>query len=133
MSGKFADSNVVLYMASPEDWRADIALGIVGDELVISVQVLNEATNVMRKKWKRSWEDTHTLLDALRSECRIVPVDEATHERGLYVAARYKLAIYDSMIVAAALLANCDTLYSEDMHAGLVIENRLRIVNPFAA
>jgi predicted nucleic acid-binding protein len=36
------------------------------------------------------------------------------------------------MIVAAALLAGCDTLYTEDMHPGLVIENRLRIVNPFA-
>ena len=43
-----------------------------------------------------------------------------------------RLHIYDSMIVAAALLANCDTLYSEDMHPGLVIRGRLTIVNPFA-
>jgi predicted nucleic acid-binding protein len=35
------------------------------------------------------------------------------------------------MIVAAALLAGCETLYSEDMQDGLLIDNRLRISNPF--
>lgn len=38
---------------------------------------------------------------------------------------------YDAMIVASALLAECDTLYSEDMQDGLLIEERLRIRNPF--
>jgi predicted nucleic acid-binding protein len=36
------------------------------------------------------------------------------------------------MIVAAAQLAGCSTLYSEDMHHGLVID-RLTIRNPYAA
>lgn len=132
MSGKFADSNVVLYTTSKDDRRAVTALRLVADGLVISVQVLNEAANVMSRKWKRPWTETLDLLNGLRSQCRIVPVDEATHQLGIEIAIRHRLAIYDSMIVAAALLAGCDTLYSEDMHAGLVIENRLRIVNPFA-
>ena len=132
MSGNFADSNIVLYMTSAESWRADIAIKLVDDGLVISVQVLNEVANVMARKWKRPWSDTLDLLAGLRSQCRVVPVDQKTHQLGIEIAMRYKLAIYDSMIVAAALLANCDTLYSEDMHPGLVIENRLRIVNPFA-
>ena len=131
MSGKFADSNVVLYTTSKDDRRADTAIGLVADGLVISVQVLNEAANVMSRKWKRPWAETLDLLNGLRSQCRIVPVDEATHRLGIEIAIRHRLSIYDSMIVAAALLAGCDTLYSEDMHAGLVIENRLRIVNPF--
>ena len=132
MSDNFADSNIVLYMTSAESWRADIAIKLVDDGLVISVQVLNEVANVMARKWKRPWSDTLDLLAGLRSQCRVVPVDQKTHQLGIEIAMRYKLAIYDSMIVAAALLANCDTLYSEDMHPGLVIENRLRIVNPFA-
>jgi len=132
MSANFADSNVVLYTTSSEDWRADVAIGLVDDGLVISVQVLNEVANVMARKWKRPWSETLDLLAGLRSQCDIVPVDQKTHQLGIKIAMRYKLAIYDSMIVAAAILANCDTLYSEDMHAGLVIENRLRIVNPFA-
>jgi predicted nucleic acid-binding protein len=53
------------------------------------------------------------------------------HDTGLALAERYGISIYDAMIVAAALRADCDTLWSEDMHNGLVIENRLRILNPF--
>ena len=37
------------------------------------------------------------------------------------------------MIVASAMEHGCDTIWSEDMHNGLVIENRLRILNPFMA
>ncbi len=48
------------------------------------------------------------------------------------LAERYCLSVYDAMIAAAALTAECDTLYSEDMHDGLVIDGRVRIVNPFA-
>jgi predicted nucleic acid-binding protein len=35
------------------------------------------------------------------------------------------------MIAAAALAADCDTLWSEDMQDGMVVEGRLKIVNPF--
>ena len=38
----------------------------------------------------------------------------------------------DSCIIAAALLADCDTLWTEDMHHGLVIDGCLMIRNPFA-
>lgn len=54
------------------------------------------------------------------------------HDLGLASAERHKLSVYDGMIVAAALPADCDILYSEDMHAGLLIDGRLTIVNPFA-
>ena len=47
-------------------------------------------------------------------------------------AGRYGLSVYDAMMVAAALLAGCATLWSEDMQDGLPVEGRLRIVNPFA-
>ena len=42
------------------------------------------------------------------------------------------LSVYDAMIVAAALIAGCTTLYTEDMHDGLLVEGQLRLVNPFA-
>jgi predicted nucleic acid-binding protein len=37
------------------------------------------------------------------------------------------------MIAASALLADCDTLWLEDMQDGMTIESRLRIANPFRA
>ena len=60
------------------------------------------------------------------------PVTLKTHETGLALAERYRLSIYDGMIAAAALLAGCDRLWSEDMQDGLVIDGRLRIADPFA-
>jgi predicted nucleic acid-binding protein len=49
------------------------------------------------------------------------------------LAERYGFSTYDAMIVASALHAGCDTLWSEDMQDGMVIEENLRIVNPFLA
>jgi predicted nucleic acid-binding protein len=96
-----------------------------------SVQVLNEMSNVAIRKHGMSWSHVGTLLEPVRALCRIEPLTEATCDLGAHLAMRYQLSVYDAMIVAAALLAGADTLYSEDMHDGLLIEGRLRIRNPF--
>ena len=49
----------------------------------------------------------------------------------LIAAERYGLSVYDAMIVAAALLGACKTLYSEDMQDGFLIDRYLSIRNPF--
>ena len=63
--------------------------------------------------------------------CTIVPISEETHDAGLQLAERHGLSVYDAMIVAAALLAGCKTLLSEDMQDGQVFEGRLKVRNPF--
>jgi predicted nucleic acid-binding protein len=67
----------------------------------------------------------------LRSYLDVIPLTLAIHQSGLRLAERYGFSIYDSFIVAAALAADCDTLWSEDMQNGMVVDDRLRIVNPF--
>jgi predicted nucleic acid-binding protein len=52
---------------------------------------------------------------------------------GLDLSIQHNLSIYDSMIVAAALEADCDVLWSEDMQHGMIFAGRLRVANPFAA
>jgi predicted nucleic acid-binding protein len=44
---------------------------------------------------------------------------------------KYRLSFWDSLIIASALENNCLTLYSEDMQDGQIIEDRLKIINPF--
>ena len=125
--------NVVLYAFSADPDRAPIAQGIVASEFDISAQVLNEFVNVSRKKLRRDWPEIEQGLLFLRKAARIIhPVDAQTNLVGFALARRYNLAVFDAMIAAAALLAKSDTLYSEDMHDGLVIEDRLTIRNPFA-
>nr|NQU91866.1 PIN domain-containing protein [Bacteroidota bacterium] len=50
---------------------------------------------------------------------------------GWEIRLKCHFSIYDSLIIASALEANCETLYSEDLHHNQLIENKLRIVNPF--
>ncbi|MHB8255363.1 MAG: PIN domain-containing protein [Acidiferrobacter sp.] len=131
MPGNFIDTNVLVYLAARDTAKADRAEKIVADGGTISVQVLNELANVARRKMHMSWSETHTLLSTIRALLLIQPNTVEIHETGLTLAERYNLSIYDAMITASALHASCDTLWSEDMRDGTVIQNRLRIANPF--
>ena len=127
----FFDTNTLLHFASREVDKADRISDLLERGGWISVQVLNEATRVLRHKWNYGWEPVHQVLAEFRSLLQIVSLDIETHSLGLALAERYKIAVFDSMIVAAALRCQCDTLYSEDMHHGLVVDGRLTIVNPY--
>jgi len=127
----FIDTNVLIYVASADAAKAARAEQLIGDGGVISVQVLNEAANVARRKMALSWGETRAFLAAMRGLLSVQPLTVDIHDAGLALAERYGLSIYDAMIVSAALSAQCDTLWSEDMQDGVVIEGRLRIANPF--
>ena len=70
-------------------------------------------------------------LDPIKTICTVVPLTVLIHQRGLQVAERYGFSIYDALIVAAALDADCATLYTEDLQHGQVIDRTLTITNPF--
>jgi predicted nucleic acid-binding protein len=131
MPGSFFDSNVLLYLASTDTAKADRAERLVDDGGTISVQVLNEVTNVARRKIGMSWQEARAFLSLIRGLLSVEPITVEVHETGLDLAERYGLSLYDAMIAAAALRADCDKLWSEDMHHGLVLDRRLRIANPF--
>jgi predicted nucleic acid-binding protein len=130
MPGSFFDTNVLVYLASGDATKADRAEAALATGGAISVQVLNELTNVARRKMQMSWTDTHAFLNTLRSLLTVHPLTVATHETGLALAERYCFSPYDAMIVASALHAGCDTLWSEDMQHGMALEG-LRVVDPF--
>ncbi|SMF06242.1 Predicted nucleic acid-binding protein, contains PIN domain [Xaviernesmea oryzae] len=129
MPGNFYDTNILLYLASGEAGKADAAERAVGLGGTISVQVLNEFAHVARRKLGFSWDEVHSFLAVLRSLLKVAPVTLEIHDKGLELAERFNLQTYDAMIVAAALSAGCDTLFSEDLQDGMRIES-LSIVNP---
>jgi predicted nucleic acid-binding protein len=133
MPGSFFDTNVLVYVASGDPAKAEKAEKIIGGGGAISVQVLNELANVARRKMRMSWQDTHSLLSTVRGLLTVHPITVEGHEAGLALAERHNLSIYDAMIAASALHADCDRLWSEDMQHGIVLGGRLRVVNPFAA
>jgi predicted nucleic acid-binding protein len=131
MPGSFLDSNIVLYLASEDLLKADRAQELVAEGGTISVQVLNEIANISRRKMGLSWAETRNFLLMIRGLLQVEPITIEIHDVGISLAERYQLSVYDSMIVSAALSAECDTLLSEDLQNGLLINGRLRVLNPF--
>ena len=131
MPGSFFDTNVLLYVASGERGKADRAEQVLAEGGIISVQVLNELVHVARRKMRFSWTEINSFLALIRGLVTVRPLTVENHDAGLALAQRGGFSIYDAMIVASALDADCETLWSEDLQHGMVIEKRLRIVNPF--
>jgi predicted nucleic acid-binding protein len=128
----FFDTDVVLYLLSANDAKADLAEDLIARGGQVSVQVLNEVANVARRKLALSWAEVSDITAQLRAVCAVTPLTLETHLRGLQIAKRYGFSVYDSMIVASALIAGCTTLYTEDIRDGQVLEDHLTIRNPFA-
>jgi predicted nucleic acid-binding protein len=76
----------------------------------------------------------HDALAAIRVLCRaIVPINVETHAAAVRLAERHGYSIFGASMIAAALRADCSVFLSEDMQDGILINGRLRIVNPFRA
>lgn len=128
----FFDTNVLVYVVGERDRRTETAEALLAAGGVISVQVLNELANVARRKLAMSWEEIDDALAAIRTLCPSpLPLTAGLHDAARRIAAKYGYSIYDGLIAAAALEAECDTLYSEDMQDGQMLEERVTIRNPF--
>ena len=128
----FFDTNVVAYFTSDDPVKAEISARLLRAGGVVSVQVLNEFAALAVRKRRWPIVQVRQVVEAVRETCQVVPLTPEAHDLGLDLAERYGLNIYDALIVAAASLAGCATLYSEDMHDGLTIDG-LTIRNPFVA
>lgn len=129
----FFDTNILLYLLSGDSDKADRAEAVLAKGGVISVQVLNEFASVASRKLNMSYSEIRDALTIIRRVCKVESMTLQTHELGLQIAERYGFSVYDSLIIAAALIAECGTLYSEDLQNGQVINGRLVIQNPFTA
>ena len=131
MPGSFIDSNVVLYSLSTDESKQRRALELLASGGLISTQVLGEVANVMRRKLGYEIPAIRDVLLRLIADCRLHPLAPSTVLRALDVAQRFGFSYYDSLIVAAAQEAGCDTVYSEDLQHGQVVGRGLTVVNPF--
>ena len=134
MSDKvFFDTTILIYAISEGDARTSTAERLLASGGNLSVQVLNEFAAVAKRKLKMSWTEIAEALDAARALCEPpLPLTVEVHDAALRIAERYGYHIYDSLILAAAIDAGCDVLYSEDMQDGQQIDS-LTIRNPFLA
>ena len=86
--------------------------------------------NLLRKA-KRSEAEIREIICSFCSQHVVIDVDPDLLLDASELRTRYGFSYWDSVVVAAALSAGATVLVSEDMHDGLVVLERLRIVNPF--
>ncbi len=101
------------------------------DEIIVSTQVINEVTNILFKKFQLDTASIKRVMLELESNFKIASFTLNTQLKALEIKEKYKLQYYDSLILATALENNCTVLYSEDMQHSQIIENSLKIINPF--
>ncbi|SCD20119.1 putative nucleic acid-binding protein [Proteiniphilum saccharofermentans] len=128
----FLDSNICLYLLSKDSTRKHTAETLLALPVtIISSQVINETINICIKKFCLPQQRITDHILFLMSCCRVVTISEVLQIKAIALHFRYQFSFYDSLIVAAALEAGCQILYSEDMQHELLVNNSLRIINPF--
>jgi predicted nucleic acid-binding protein len=70
-------------------------------------------------------------IQKIVSEYEVIDFSVAEILKAVDYKAKYKLSFYDSLIVTSAILSDCKTLYSEDLHHNLIVEKKLKVINPF--
>lgn len=131
----FFDTNVLVYCTDSSDPRRQtqarqlVAQSSAKGEAVISTQVLMELFNVLTRKQKMPAGVARDLALAYAT-WPVIHSDFALVSAALEKSVVHKLSIFDAMVVEAALRAEAQTLYSEDMQHGQRYGS-LTVVNPF--
>jgi predicted nucleic acid-binding protein len=126
----FFDTNILVY-AQQAGGKADRARALLAGGGKLSVQVLNEFTAVSRRKQAKEWREIgEAISDLLALVEPPLALTFDLHAAARALAEEHQLSFYDALIVASAIEAGCDVLYSEDMQHGRSIGG-LAIANPF--
>ncbi|MEA2912252.1 MAG: hypothetical protein QOJ15_4333 [Bradyrhizobium sp.] len=126
----FFDTSILVY-AQQTDRKADQARALFAGGGKLSVQVLNEFTAVSRRKQRRDWHEiAEVISDALALVDPPLALTLDLHAAARALAEDHRLSFYDALVVATAIEAGCNILYTEDMQHGRKFGS-LAIVNPF--
>ena len=131
----FPDSNVWLYALTDQDEKrkhqAEDLIEENKERICLSTQVINEVCLNLKKKASFDEAEISRLISSFYLNYEIIILNQKILLTASDLRARYSFSFWDGLIVASALAANAEILYSEDMQHGLLIENKLKIINPF--
>ncbi|WP_040480018.1 PIN domain-containing protein [Mariniradius saccharolyticus] len=134
MSKIAVDTNVLLYffLNTSETERRIKAAELISKEPVFNSQSLSELINVLTRRWKYSKESVIQVSTKFLEVCNYVPLTEESITLAYDICKNYDFQIFDAFVVSTAIESGCESLYTEDLHHGLIIDKKLTIINPFA-
>jgi len=130
----FLDTNILVYLysASEQDKRNKLCQTLNNLHRITSIQALNEASNVWFRKY--NWDGTKIKkhLDNIELICdEVRTVTRGTVDSAISLKDTYGYSFYDCLMLASAIESDCREIFTEDMRNGQVINNLLKIINPF--
>jgi len=126
----FLDTNILIYLFSNDILKKEISKELLRKKPNISIQVCNEVSNILMKKYKFSPQEVKNILKEILKNTTLNQIDNNTIFDALDIKDRYNFSYYDSLILSSAKNLDCNILYSEDMQNNQQIDN-LTIINPF--
>jgi len=129
----FIDTNILIYFATDTGVKRDIINQKLADcEFnFISIQVLNEFSNTCFRKGLLQPDEIEFSVMEYADMFNVAILNVETIINALKIKQKYQYSYYDSLIIATAIQNDCNILFSEDMHNQHLIENKLKIINPF--
>jgi predicted nucleic acid-binding protein len=127
----FIDSNIILYLFTNNEKRKRFVSTLMTPQNLISTQIVNENVNVCLKKLKIGKDEAYNHGKNLLNTFNVVSIYPSTITDAFSLSIKYGFSFWDSLVVSAALENNCEILLTEDMHNGLLVNEKLRIKNPF--
>lgn len=128
----FVDSNILIYAVSNELPKAEMTRQVLSNnKIIISTQTLNEFCNVVLRKNILTIEQTSFAVSVFLNDFEIMDTTSDLVINALNIKAKYRYSYWDSVMIACALKSGANTLYSEDMAHGQIIDSQLTIINPF--
>jgi len=132
MSNIAVDTNILIYIFDKTDSLKHLKSKIrLLESPKISSQIVSEFINVAKRVLGKTKKEIIEKCTEWLAFGELVNVTFETLKLASRLIEKYDFQIFDAIIVASALEANCDILYSEDMHHGLIVEGRMKIINPF--
>jgi predicted nucleic acid-binding protein len=140
MANVLIDSNVWIYsfLQSNENERnRQKALTLIEElkdsgKIFVSTQVINEFHWVLKRKYGVDEKEIKDrVLNGIAKITEVTPITEDFYEKAFQIRGKYDISFWDSYIVTSALEHDCTKLYTEDMKHNLLVEAKLKIINPF--
>lgn len=133
MSKIAVDTNVLLYFLDTSETERRIkAAELISKQPFFNSQSLSELINVLTRRWKYSKESVIQVSTKFLEVCNYVPLTEESITLAYDICKNYDFQIFDAFVVSTAIESGGESLYTEDLHHGLVIDKKLTILNPFA-
>ncbi|MCF8367106.1 MAG: PIN domain-containing protein [Bacteroidales bacterium] len=138
MNKIFVDSNLWIYALleandkTKNKTSVSLIESLIHEQIIISIQVIKEVHWTLQRKYKLSEiEIKKKIQNGIFPIVRIVELNNNIYLKSAWVRDKFSISFWDSLILSSAIENDCSTLYSEDLQHGLIIQNKLNIMNPF--